>query len=219
MRIVALIPLRWWSKSIPYKNIKELWWKPLCNWVIEASKWSKYINETFVSTDDEKIKNIVEKTWIKIINRPIEFAQDDSSTESVILHFMKNVDFDILITIQATSPFTTSDDLDKAIEQFIEENNDSMLTWVLLKKFYWSLNWNPLNYDYKNRPRRQEFDWVIEENWAFYITKKSILEKNKNRLWWNIWIYKMDENKGIDIDEPSDWVKTEEIINLKKWTK
>jgi CMP-N-acetylneuraminic acid synthetase len=41
---------------------------------------------------------------------------------------MKNVDFDILITIQATSPFTTSDDLDKAIEQFIEENNDSMLT-------------------------------------------------------------------------------------------
>ncbi|EKD29973.1 MAG: acylneuraminate cytidylyltransferase [uncultured bacterium (gcode 4)] len=212
MKIIALIPLRGGSKSIPHKNIKLLAWKPLCNWTIEASLWSKYIQETWVSTDDQEIKAIAIATGAKVIDRPTEFASDTASTESVMLHFMKHIDFDILVTLQATSPCTSSDDLDTAIKQFIDKEYGSMLSWVITKRFFWNKNGQPLNYDYLSRPRRQDFEGTIMENGAFYITKKSVLQKNQNRLGGKIGIYKMSEDTAIEIDEPEDWVNVEKIL-------
>src|SRR3989338_2676554 len=131
-KIVTLIPLRGGSKSIPYKNVKEMAGKPLCFWVIKAATGSKYIDEVWVSTEDKKIKEIVLSLGlpVKVIDRPAEFATDEASTESVMLHFAEQVDFDILNLVQATSPLTSSEDLDKAIEQFFAENDDSLLTGV-----------------------------------------------------------------------------------------
>ncbi|MDO8590879.1 MAG: acylneuraminate cytidylyltransferase, partial [bacterium] len=74
----------------------------------------------------------------------------------------------------------------------------------------------PLNYDYRKRPRRQEFPGVINENGAFYITKREILEKEKNRLGGKIGIYEMPEEKALDIDEPSDWPEAEKILLQRK---
>ncbi|MDO8591170.1 MAG: acylneuraminate cytidylyltransferase family protein, partial [bacterium] len=183
-KIVALIPLRGGSKGIPYKNIKPLAGKPLAFWACKAATESKYIDEVYVSTEDKKIKETVLSfgLGVKIVDRPKELAEDTSSTESVMLHFAEQVPFDMLVTIQATSPFTETLDFDTAIEQFAEKKYDSLLTGVLYKKFYWTKNGKPLNYDYRKRPRRQEFPGVINENGAFYITKREILEKEKNRL-------------------------------------
>lgn len=218
MKIVSLIPLRWGSKSIPYKNIKIIWWQPLCNRTINASLWSELINETRVSTDDDKIKEIALKAWAKVIDRPKEFWTDTASTESVMSHFMENINFDILVTIQATSPLTASKDLDSALNKFFDEWYDSMLTWVLTKRFFRTKEWKSLNYDFMHRPRRQEFGWTIMENGAFYITKKEILQKYWNRLWGNIWVYEMEEKHAIEIDEPSDWIALECLLSQNsKW--
>jgi CMP-N-acetylneuraminic acid synthetase len=217
LKISVLIPARGGSKSIPYKNIKDIAGKPLIYWTCFAAKNSKYIDEVYVSTEDEKIKKTVPgfDMGIRVIDRPDEFAQDTSSTESVMLHFMENVGFDLLVTIQATTPFTTSEDLDTAIEKFIKEGYDSMLTGVSFRKFYWTKDGKPLNYDYLKRPRRQDWDGTITENGAFYITKREILDKYKNRLGGKIGVYEMSEDKAIDIDEPSDWESASEIL-LKK---
>src|SRR3989338_309011 len=213
-KIVSLIPLRGGSKSIPYKNIKEIASKPLCYWTLKAATGSKYIDEVWVSTDDKKIKDVVLALGlgVKVIDRPAEFAKDTSSTESVMLHFAEHTSFDILNLIQATSPFTTSKDLDTAIEQFEREGDDSLLTGVLYKKFYWTPDGKPLNYDYLKRPRRQEFGGVVNENGAFYLTTKEILQKNKNRLGGKIGIFLMPEEKAIDIDELADWPLAEKYL-------
>jgi len=217
-KIVALIPLRGESKSIPYKNIKEIAGKPLAYWTCSAAINSKNIDEVYVSTEDEKIKKTIQSMnlGIKIIDRPKEFAKDTSSTESVMIHFMKKVDFDILVSIQATSPLTTSEDIDMAIEQFEKKGNDSLLTGVLIKKFFWTKDGTPLNYDYLKRPRRQDFEGVINENGAFYITKKEVLQKYRNRLGGKIGIYEMSADKIIDIDEPSDWEGAEKLLLIDK---
>ncbi|KKU92394.1 MAG: hypothetical protein A3J46_01890 [Candidatus Yanofskybacteria bacterium RIFCSPHIGHO2_02_FULL_41_11] len=214
-KIVSLIPARGGSKSIPYKNIKLMAGKPLLYWTCKAAKESKYIDEVYVSTEDAKIKEVVQslKLGVKIIDRPAEFAQDTSSTESVMLHFATLIkDFNVLNLIQATSPFTTSEDLDQAIELFFENGWDSMLTGILYKKFYWTLDGKPLNYDYLHRPRRQEFEGVVNENGAFYLTKKEVLETYKNRLGGKIGVYVMPEEKAIDIDEPADWSLAESFL-------
>lgn len=214
LKIVSLIPLRGGSKSIPYKNIKEIAGKPLCYFVLKAAAGSKYIDEVWVSTDDKKIKEVVLSLGlgVKVIDRPAEFAQDRSSTESVMLHFAERVGFDVLNIIQATSPLTTSEDLDRAIEQFARDGDDSLLSGVLYKKFYWTPEGKPLNYDYTKRPRRQDFSGVVHENGAFYLTKKEVLEKTHNRLGGKIGIFLLPEERGIDIDEPADWALADKFL-------
>ncbi len=215
--IVALVPLRGGSKSIPYKNIKSIADKPLCAWVLEAASFSKLIDDVYVSTDSKKIMDVVFRLSlpVKILKRDPSLATDSSSTESVMLDFMNRVDFDILVTIQATSPLTRPEDLDLAIKQFLDNNLDSLLTGARMKRFFWTDNSKPINYDPLNRPRRQEFKGWIVENGAFYLTKRNILKKFKCRLGGKIGIYEMPPEASCEIDEPMDWNIVENILMKK----
>jgi len=87
-----------------------------------------------------------------------------------------------------------------------------MLTGVVIKRFLWSKDGKPLNYDYKERPMRQQFEGSIIENGAFYITKKEILENEKNRLGGTIGVFVMPEQNEVELDELADWEKLEKII-------
>jgi CMP-N-acetylneuraminic acid synthetase len=214
MNIVALIPLRAGSVSIPNKNIKALCGKPLFFWVVDAAFKADNIDEIYISTDSQEIAKIAKYYFpkVKIIDRPLILATNTASTESVMLHFMSMVNFDILMTIQATSPLITSFDIDSAIVNFLENNFDSMLTAVRCKRFFWSDNSTPLNYDPANRPLRQDFVGTLMENGAFYLTKRSILLAHSCRLGGKIGIHEMSELSSIEIDEPDDWDRVEEIF-------
>jgi YrbI family 3-deoxy-D-manno-octulosonate 8-phosphate phosphatase len=216
-KIIALVPLRGGSKSIPLKNIKLIAGKPLCSWVLEAACSSKLIDEVFVSTDSEKIISTVSSLSlpVKILKRDAVLATDTASTESVMLDFMERIDFNILVTIQATSPLMTTKDLDSGIKYFLDNNYDSLLSGVRVKRFFWSDDNKPINYDPKKRPRRQDFKGWIVENGAFYITKKDILKKQKCRLGGRTGIYEMPSETAYEIDEPGDWNIVENIL-LKK---
>ncbi len=210
----ALIPLRGGSKSIPKKNIKLLAGKPLAAWTLEAAAGASQIDAVYVSTDSEEIAEVVQGLGLgaKEIFRPAEFATDEASTESVMLHFMREVQFDVLVTIQATSPLLTARDLDRALAQFHEQPLDSMLSAVRTKRFFWNDDASPINYDPLHRPRRQDFPGTLMENGAFYITRRDILERHQCRLGGKIGIYEMDESTAVEIDEPEDWVLVERLL-------
>lgn len=214
MKIVALIPLRGGSKGIAKKNIKPIAGRPLSGWVLEAAAKSRLIHDAYVSTDSEEIEAVVGSLGYgtKIIARPAEFATDSASTESVMMHFMTQVDFDILLTIQATSPLLNTLDIDRAIGQFQDQKLDSMLSAVRTKRFFWNDDSTPINYDPVYRPRRQDFKGTLMENGAFYITRKSILEKNHCRLGGKVGIFEMDESSACEIDEPEDWTRVESLL-------
>lgn len=212
--IVALIPLRGGSKSIPGKNIKEMAGKPLCAWVLETACNALGSSNVFVSTESKEIAGVVEnlKLGVKIIERPFELASDTASTESVMLHFAEKVKFNILITLQATSPLTMSDDIRKALGLFKKNKFDSMLTGVRSKRFFWTPEGEAVNYDPMNRPLRQQMGGWIMENGAFYITKREILEQYKCRLGGKIGIYEMTPETAIEIDEPEEWAEVERCL-------
>jgi CMP-N-acetylneuraminic acid synthetase len=214
MNNVALIPLRAGSKSIPMKNIKLLAGRPLSAWTLEAAARCASINTVYVSTDSEEIANVVKglKLGVQVIMRPEEFATDEATTESVMLHFMSRVDFDILITVQATSPLLTFRDLDQALVQFHGKNLDSMLSAVRNKRFFWDDNAVPFNYNPLHRPRRQDFRGTLMENGAFYITRRDILQRHQCRLGGKVGIYEMDESAALEIDEPEDWGRIERLL-------
>ncbi len=220
MKYVALIPLRGGSKSIPWKNIRDFAGQPLCAWVIKAACNCPEIQEVWVSTDSDKIKKVVNqlKLPVKVIDRSMELATDDASTESVMCSFAEDHPvFDVLITIQATSPLLTSIALSDAIAQFEQEGADSLLTATRIKRFFWNDNGQPLNYDPKKRPMRQQWGGTFMENGAFYMTRKSLLQTSKMRLGGEISIYDMSNLCGsdVEIDEPEDWVKAEKYLTKK----
>ncbi|MDD3858800.1 MAG: N-acylneuraminate cytidylyltransferase [Bacteroidales bacterium] len=220
---MAFVPVRSGSKSIKDKNIKEFCGKPLIYWILNALQNASEISEIIVALDSEQYAQIVKDFnfhKIKIYKRKPENAIDTASTESVMLEYLsvaKLNEDDIFILAQATSPLTTSNDVNSAIRQYLYSGKDSLLSCVKTKRFFWNLDGTSLNYDYKNRPRRQDFNGLFLENGAFYINKVANILHDKNRLSGVIDIYEMPEYTSLELDEPEDWEIGE--ILLRKHTK
>lgn len=211
---VALVPLRGGSKSIPNKNVKLIAGKPLCFYALEAAKNASFIDEVYVSTDSPYIVEIVESLnlGIKIVLRPEEFSTDTATTESVMMHFAQNIDFSLLVTLQATSPLTTSVHLVNAYHQFEAGSYDSLVTTVPFKRFLWTSDGTPLNYNPQFRPRRQDFEGAFVENGAFYFTKRAVLMQKACRLGEKVLVFSMPEDTYTEIDEPHDWDEVEKLL-------
>lgn len=215
---IAFIPLRSGSKSILNKNIKNFCDKPLVYWSLQALQNANGINKIIVAIDSDEYKKIIESfnfSKVACYWRNVENSQDSSSTESVMLEYISKVqlkDEDLFILVQATSPFIRSIDIDLAIEQLYRETANSLLSCVLSKRFFWSKQGHPMNYDFNKRPRRQDFEGMYMENGAFYINKVSNIINSKNRLTAPITVYVMPEHSAIDIDEETDWIIAESLM-------
>lgn len=218
---IAFIPVRRGSKSIPLKNIKIINGKPLVYWTTNAANNAECIDKVIIATDSEEIKEIVKNfnmEKVEIYDRDPLNAQDISSTESVMLEFIEKNSFnknDNFFLIQATSPMLTNFDIENIYEKYINSDADSIFSGVLEKRFYWTRNEDgnkPINYDYKNRPRRQDFKGMILENGACYINKVGNILRDKNRLSGKIISYELPEYTAFEIDEEIDWIIIEQLM-------
>ena len=216
--IVAFIPVRGGSKSIPLKNIRLINGRPLVYWTLDAAAGCREVDKVVVSTDSDEIRKVVEKydsDKIIIIDRSEEVSTDIASTESVMLEFAGKYDFENIILVQATSPLLTEGDISGGIEKFRQEGIDSVLSVVRQKRFIWSESSDKAyaaNYDPLKRPRRQEFEGFLVENGAFYITSRKRLLDTRCRISGNIGLYEMPEETYFEIDEPSDWIIAEGLL-------
>jgi N-acylneuraminate cytidylyltransferase len=223
MSNVAFIPVRGGSKSIPLKNIRELSGKPLVYWTIKAACECRNIDRVYVSTDSSTIRETVESFMfdkVSVIERGEDTATDTASTESAMLEFARNYKFDNIVLIQATSPLLVAEDIDRGFNIFESDGTDSVLSAVRQKRFHWNVDKDgsaePINYDIYQRPRRQDFCGYLVENGAFYITSKNNLIKSGNRISGNIKIVEMPEETYYEIDEPSDWVIIEKLMEIRQ---
>ena len=196
MSVIAFIPARGGSKSIPEKNIKYFCGKPLIYWNLHELQKSE-VNEIVVATDSDNIKLIVESfkfSKVKVYDRSSKNSQDTSSTESVMIEYINSSDLsgsDTFILVQATSPFTQTSHFNEGLELF--NNHDSILSCCISKKFTWKEDGQALNYDIYNRPRRQDYKGDLIENGAFYISSVSDIKETGNRISGKIGIYQMPE--------------------------
>ena len=218
MKSVAVIPLRKGSKGIPGKNKKKLLGRPLYQWVLGEAIESN-LEEIYVFTDDEQIIERINSdySWavkVKAFERSAISATDSASTEFGLLELAQsiNFNFDIYCLLQATAPLTTKHDINNVLKKISNDGYDSALTVVDSKRFLWSIDGASLNYDYLNRPRRQDFEGLLIENGAVYAIKKSLYKEINNRLGGNIGIVKMNEDSMIEIDEISDWIICEQLL-------
>ncbi|WP_242091613.1 acylneuraminate cytidylyltransferase [Aestuariivivens sediminicola] len=218
MDVIAFIPVRGGSKSIPLKNIKDFCGRPLVYWSISALEETPQINKIIVATDSDIIEETVAEFDLKkteIYRRSTENSKDTSTTESVMLEYLEKTKLEkdtVFMLVQATSPFTTNLDFSKALQKFNGQLIDSLLSVVKIKRFFWNQDGTSKNYDYKNRPRRQDFFGEYMENGAVYINTVANILRDKNRLSGKIGLYEMPEYTAFELDQPEDWIIAEALM-------
>ena len=209
--MIAIVPIRAGSKGIPNKNIKLLGGKPLVWWVLNSLQNSN-VERTIVATDYEYVSLLESfEMDLDIYIRDSKNSTDNSSTEDVLVEVINTFELDgDVMLVQATSPLTTSEDINKGIEMY--QNFDSILSVVEQKRFMWSKDGVPMNYNISNRPRRQDWDGYYVENGAFYINHSSNILRDMNRLSGNIGCSVMNDTTYFEIDSEDDWRIIENII-------
>ena len=210
MKIVSVILARGGSKGIKKKNIIEIKNKPLIAFAIEASN-NSLVDETWVSTDNEEIAYVSGKYGANILNRPKELATDTSKSEDALVHFANNVDFDILVFIQPTSPLLSETYINDGIKMMDEY--DSVFSayrehWIPR----WTLDSKPIHWDIYDRPRRQDVDESYVENGSFYITTKENLLRSNLRYSGKIGVVEMPLGESFQIDTMEDLNFIKKII-------
>lgn len=222
---IAFIPVRAGSKSIPLKNIKEINGKPLVYWTAKSANDAKCIDKVIIATDSIEIKSVVKSfnmSKVEIYDRDAQNATDTASTESVMLEYINKSDLkedDNFFLVQATSPMLKSEHIDGMFEYFQKSGADSIFSGVVEKQFHWQMANSqqnlvePVNYDYRNRPRRQEFEGLVAENGACYINSVKNILRDKCRLSGNITYYELPSYTSYEIDEEADWVIVETLMD------
>ena len=221
MLIYSFIPARKGSKRIPNKNIKKLNGIPLINYTINHCLKSKFINKTFVSSNDNKLLNLIKGKSIYKIKRPNILSGDTSSTEGAVLHFITYLNKekitlpDLIVLLQCTSPKRHANDIDNAINIFKKKKYDSLFTACSNKNLFWKFNnkkYLPINYNFKKRLTEQRMKEQYVENGSFYIFKTKKFIKHKSRLFENIGIYLMSKINSFQLDDYEDMKILKKIL-------
>jgi YrbI family 3-deoxy-D-manno-octulosonate 8-phosphate phosphatase len=223
--ILAVIPARGGSKGVPRKNLAPLGGKSLLTYSIGHALSAKLVTRTVVSTEDAEIAEVARQWGAEVIPRPLELASDTATTESVLLHALSHLEqeeqyvSDLVVLLQPTSPFRQAGAIDQAIELLWQSGADSLLSVYRSHDFYWKQvdGWaQPVNYNYKARPRRQDQEPQYVENGSIYVTRTDILKGEGNRLGGKIAILEMSFLDSIQIDTMEDLLLAEQILLVRQ---
>jgi len=221
MNILVIIPARGGSKGIPRKNLRALAGRPLIAYSIATVLASRHQLDLFVSTDDEEIAAIARKLGAGVIVRDPAFAHDQTTLDPVIFHGlqeacrMKGKRYDIVATVQPTSPLLKTQSFDTAIDKLLKDpkldtvisaREDTHLTWRKSGDHYVP--------NYEKRVNRQYLPPVFRETGGFLITRSSFVNQN-SRIGANVDLAALSQGEEIDIDSQDDWSLCEYYLKRK----
>jgi len=222
-KVAAIIPARGGSVGVKNKNTRLLAGKPLIVHTIEQALASESVSNVYVTTDSTAIAEVSRACGAEVIIRPQELAADTSTSESALQHAQsqlqqQNIEFDYWVFLQCTSPIRSDNDIENAIQLIQRDDADSLLSVVENHGFLWretAQGAESINYDFRQRPRRQDMELQFQENGSIYIYKPWVLNQLNNRLGGKISLYTMAQNSMIDIDTEWDFMLAGNMMGKK----
>lgn len=222
---LGLIPARGGSKGIPRKNLVDLAGKPLIAHTVEAALKSKLLDRVILSTDDEEIARLGLQLGVQVpFFRPPYLSADDSPIIAVVRHAVENFELQegykptAVVLLQPTSPLRTSVHIDAAIELFIREGADSVISvsepiehpcdMVYFDKgemiFALSVE--------KRWKGRQSYPTFYFVNGAIYILKVNLLPQLEYPWGGKVVPYLMSSLDSVDVDTAAHLHITELLV-------
>ncbi len=213
MSVVAVIPARGGSKGVPRKNVRPIGGVPLVGRAVRAARAAASVDVVVVSTDDTEIAAVARDHGARVIDRPAELAVDQASSESALLHALDVLESqgerpEVLVFVQATSPFIDSAALDAAVRKVREGEADTVFSGVETWGFLWRETPDGavgINHDAAVRPRRQDREAHVLETGAFYVMRVAGFREAGHRFFGRVGVELVRESTAIEIDSPEQF--------------
>lgn len=220
MKTIAIIPARGGSKRLLSKNILPLRGMPLlAHSILYAKSNSNIIDEVYVSTDDEQIRDVALAYGAKVIDRPQSISGDLEPTISSLQHVLKSIDFEVenVVLLQATNPLRPIDLLSECFKKYLDTKSDSLFTVTQnhhkLGKIH---NGAFVPFNYKIGQRSQDLEPLYFENGLLYISKSKLILNGQiiSEKAFPYLVNHIFSNVDIDIQEDFDYA--EYLLNKNK---
>lgn len=225
MRNFAFIFARGGSKGLPGKNIKPLAGKPLLQYSIDTALASDLIEQVFVSTDDQAIAQVAIDGGAILIERPAELATDQSpewlswrhAVEWATEHYGS---FDGFVSLPATSPLRSQEDVEAAILKRQAETADICIavTPASRSPYFNMVKYNEAGFvELVNQPesevsRRQDAPKVFDITTVVYATTPEFVLNNYGLFSGKVASIEVPKARAVDIDDIYDFRLAEAII-------
>jgi len=212
-RVVAVIPARAGSVGVPGKNLREVGGVPLVARVVASALAAPSVDRVVVSTDGAEIAEVASAAGAEVVIRPAALSTGTASSESAVTHALDvladdGVTPEVVVFLQATSPFTRSDDIDAAVSRVRSGERDVVFAAVETHAFLWSLDADGdaegVNHDPSFRPMRQDREPQYQETGAFYAMNAEGFRRTGHRFFGRVGVAVIPD--AIDIDTENDLV-------------
>ncbi|MBF4607111.1 cytidylyltransferase domain-containing protein [Curtobacterium sp. VKM Ac-1393] len=224
--VLAVVPARAGSKGIPGKNLRTVGGRSLVRRAVESARLAASIDAVVVTTDGDAIADEARASGADVVRRPADLAGDQASSESALLHVLDEREAagtappEVLVFLQATSPFIDPDDLDAAIARVRDGHADVVFAATPSHAFLWRVASDgsasdgaavAVNHDAATRPRRQDRAAEYRETGAFYVMRTDGFRQHRHRFHGRIELRVVDPAGAIDIDDESDLSQAEAL--------
>ncbi|MHB8807065.1 MAG: cytidylyltransferase domain-containing protein [Anaerolineaceae bacterium] len=229
--VLAIIPARGNSKSIPRKNIKEFAGYPLISYSIAAALQAESVTRVLVSTDNEEIATVAREFDAEVpFLRPAEFAQDQTADLPVFEHALtwlkKNEGYepDVVIQLRPTSPIRPKDCIDSAVSILLNHPDSDCVRGVVLAGQNPYKMWHIQSdgvlkpiltvagvHEAYNAPR-QELPSVYWQTGHIDAIRPETIMQKRSMTGDVIYPLIIDPSFTVDIDTMTDWHNGEQLV-------
>ncbi len=223
MSTIAIIPARGGSKGIPRKNMRLMHGKPLIAYAIENALASKNIDAIAVTSDSNEILDFASRyEGVICIDREGALASDEVTLDPVIHDaLIRSEDrlgerFDLVVTLQPTSPLLRCDTIDAGIEALGESGKDALISVTNDPHLTWGISENDIaTPNYEKRVNRQQLPPSYKETGGMLVSRRKCVTP-ESRLGDSIHIYEVPIEESVDIDTRDDWALCESMLSRRR---
>jgi N-acylneuraminate cytidylyltransferase len=226
--VLAVVPARGGSKSIPRKNLRRFAGHPLLAYSIAAGRQAASVARVIVSTDDEEIARVARGYGADVpFLRPGELAGDGTTDLPVFQHVLHELERqegyrpDIVVQLRPTSPVRPRDCVDRAVALLRQHPEADSVRGVVPSGQnpykMWRLTegegMKPLLPEIPeayNLPRQALPATYWQTGHVDAIRASTIADGSMSGV--IIWPLLLDPIYSVDIDTPGDWLRAEWLV-------
>lgn len=182
LRVLAVVPARGGTDTVPYLNLKRLGDKPLLAHTLEAARNAPSLDRVVVSTDDDRLAEIAAVYGAEApFRRPADLVRDIPSLKPVIEHAVRTVEaagdrFEVVVVLQATSPFREGSAIEEALDRLVTGGFDTVISVDEDRTLSWKREGDGLVPLFEREGRREEQPPVYRENGAVVVLRRAVID-------------------------------------------
>lgn len=221
MRTLVIIPARGGSKGIPRKNLRPLGGKPLIAWAIEVATAAETVDRVVVSTDSDEIARVSRRFGAEVFMRDPRLADDVVTLDPVIHEAVERLEhdgeaFDVVLTVQPTSPLLRPATVDRIVRRLAGEPAlDTILTATDDTHLAWRIEAGRPVPAYQARVNRQSLPRRLQETGGVLATRRAHVTAD-SRLGPALALEELEPLEAIDIDGPDQWLMAEAALGRRR---